>query len=480
MVRVAGLKTSRRPARASALAGRPDPVRAATRIRERAQVLARSARRHVPRAGTAARRRGLRVLRWTELASRQARVLQAVFSTRIFPVLTPLAVDPGHPFPYISNLWLNLAVLVQRPGARRHPFRAGQGAAASPRFVVCRRAGHGFVPLEDVIAANLAICSPACASLERHVFRVTRNADLEMDDDGAEDLLEALEEELRRRVRAPRCAWRSRRRCPSRCATCWRASWRSTPADVYTSPGPLDLVDCGALDLDRPDLKDPPVPVTRRRWSHRRGATSSPRSRAATCWCTTRTSRSRQWSSASSSRRPTTRTCWPSSRRCTGPPAKPDREALIEAAEAGKQVVVAGGDQGPLRRGAQHRLGRERWRRPACTSSTGSSGLKTHSKLCLVVRREEDGGIRRYVHVGTGNYNPHTARIYEDLGLLTADPRLGADVSAPVQLPDRLRPPSGVRAPHRRATDAANADDRADPPRSGAQHAEHPGYIGMK
>ena len=179
---------------------------------------------------------GIRILRWTELDEAQTRVLQAMFGTRIFPVLTPLAVDPGHPFPYISNLSLNLAIRVEDPDTHLIHFARVKVPPLLGRFV-SPEPGI-FVPLEDVIAANLGRLFPGMRVLERHVFRVTRNADLEVDDDGAEDLLEALEEEIRRRRSSPAVRLEIEEGMPPEMRNLLARELQIGPADIYTVPGP--------------------------------------------------------------------------------------------------------------------------------------------------------------------------------------------------------------------------------------------------
>ena len=174
-----------------------------------------------------------------------ARVLQAMFSTRIFPVLTPLAVDPGHPFPYISNLSLNLAIRVEDPDTHLIHFARVKIPPLLGRFV-SPEPGI-FVPLEDVIAANLDRLFPGMRVLERHVFRVTRNADLEVDDDGAEDLLEALEEEIRRRRTSPAVRLELEEGMPPEMRNLLARELQVGPADIYTVPGPLHLAGLAEL-----------------------------------------------------------------------------------------------------------------------------------------------------------------------------------------------------------------------------------------
>jgi polyphosphate kinase len=431
-VRVAGLKRQE-----GAGLGRPrssdglTPSEQLTQIGARAQVVANRLaglyRELAPRLAA----EGIRILRWTELDEAQGRVLQSMFSTRIFPVLTPLAVDPGHPFPYISNLSLNLAIRVEDPDTHLIHFARVKVPPLLGRFV-SPEPGL-FVPLEDVIAVNLGRLFPGMRVLERHVFRVTRNADLEVDDDGAEDLLEALEEEIRRRRTSPAVRLEVEDGMPPEMRNLLARELQVSPADIYTLPGPLDLAGLAELhDLDRPDLMDPPF----------QGRTPSrvvPTDVAeADIFATLRagdmlvqhpydsfgTTVQRLIEQAATD--PNVLAIKQTLYRTSG--QSPIVEALVEAAQAGKQVVVLVEIKARFDEVANIAWART-LENSGCHVVYGMLGLKTHSKLCLVVR-EEDGEIRRYVHVGTGNYNPTTARVYEDIGLLTADPEVGAEVSS--------------------------------------------------
>ena len=431
-VRVAGLKRQEvaglgRPRSADGLM----PSEQLTRIGERAQAIADRLAGLYRELSPLLAAEGIRILRWTELDASQARVLQAMFSTRIFPVLTPLAVDPGHPFPYISNLSLNLAIRVEDPDTHLIHFARVKIPPLLGRFV-SPEPGI-FVPLEDVIAANLDRLFPGMRVLERHVFRVTRNADLEVDDDGAEDLLEALEEEIRRRRTSPAVRLELEEGMPPEMRNLLARELQVGPADIYTVPGPLNLAGLAELqELDRPDLKDAPF---HGRTPSRLVATDMGEAdifaalRAGDLLVQhpydsfgTTVERLIEQAAADPNVLAIKQTLY----RTSG--QSPIVEALVEAAEAGKQVVVLVEIKARF-----DELANIAWARTlenaGCHVMYGMLGLKTHSKLCLVVR-EEEGEIRRYVHVGTGNYNPTTARIYEDIGLLTADPEVGAEVSS--------------------------------------------------
>jgi polyphosphate kinase len=431
-VRVAGLKHQQvaglgRTRSADGLT----PSEQLAQIRERAQVLADRLAGMYRELAPLLGHEGIRVLRWTELDEAQARVLQAVFSTRIFPVLTPLAVDPGHPFPYISNLSLNLAIRVEDPDTHLIHFARVKVPPLLGRFV-SPEPGI-FVPLEDVIAANLGRLFPGMRVLERHVFRVTRNADLDVDDDGAEDLLEALEEEIRRRRTSPAVRLEIEQGMPQEMRNLLARELQIGAPDIYAVPGPLHLAGLmELLDLDRPDLKVPPfqgrtptglVPTEKGEpdifASLRTGdlLVQHPYdSFGATV----------QRLIEQAATDPNVLAIKQTLYRTSG--ESPIVEALVEAAEAGKQVVVLVEIKARFDEVANIAWART-LENAGCHVVYGMLGLKTHSKLCLVVR-EEDGEIRRYVHVGTGNYNPSTARIYEDIGLLTADAEVGAEVSS--------------------------------------------------
>ena len=375
---------------------------------------------------------GVRILRWNELDDAQKKELDELFAERVFPIVTPLAVDPGHPFPYISNLSLNLAVQVRDPSVEEVHFARVKVPPVIPRFISLED-GEIFVPLEDVIAANLDRLFPGMEIVEHPVFRVTRNADLEVDDEGAEDLLEALEAELARRRFTPAVRLEIEEGMPRHILELLERELQITADDVYTSRGPLDLAGLWDLyELDRPELKDPPFQAR----THidlvapEEGATPTMfevlRRRDVLVhhpYDSFRTSVQRFIEEAA--RDESVLAIKQTLYRTSG--ESPIVDALIGAAEAGKQVVVLVEIKARFDERANIQWART-LERAGCHVVYGVVGLKTHCKLCLVVRSEE-GTLRRYAHVGTGNYNPKTARLYEDMGLFTCDEQLTIDVS---------------------------------------------------
>jgi polyphosphate kinase len=432
-VRVAGLR--RQEAAGLAMTRSADGLTATEQlalINERALALgARHAALFLHDVAPALAAAGLRIVRWSDLSADQARRLGEMFEERIFPVLTPLAVDPGHPFPYISNLSLNLAVQVADPDTALVHFARVKvppllGRFASPEDGL-------YVPLEDVIAANLERLFPGMRIVEHQAFRVTRNADLEIDDDGAEDLLEALEDELRKRRFSPAVRLEVEEGMPAQILGLLARELQVQPADVHRLPGPLNLA--GLMDLhaiDRADLKDEPFqPATPPAFVSTDVAEPDlfavlDRGDVLMHHPYESFAASTQRFIEQAASDPHVLAIKQTLYRTSGD--SPIVDALVRAAAAGKQVVVL--VEIKARFDEQNNIGWARVLEQAgCHVVYGVIGLKTHAKLCLVVR-EEDGELRRYVHVGTGNYNPTTARIYEDVGLLTSDPRLGAEISS--------------------------------------------------
>jgi polyphosphate kinase len=375
---------------------------------------------------------GVRIVTWTELADDDARRLREYFRDQVFPVLTPLAVDPAHPFPYISGLSLNLAVSVRDPDTGNPRFARLKVPNNVPRFIPVGAAGTTtFLLLEDLISAHLTQLFPGLDVLDHHLFRVTRNADLEVEEDRDEDLLQALERELARRRFGPAVRLEVTDSMDPQILEVLLSELEISRADVVTVPGPLDLAALMALyDLDRPELKDEPfVPATHPRLSE--GET--PKSVFATLregdvlvhhpFDSFATSVQRFIEQAAAD--PNVLAIKQTLYRTSGD--SPIVNALIEAAEAGKQVVVLVEIKARFDEEANITWARS-LERAGCHVVYGLVGLKTHCKTALVVRREQ-GVLRRYCHIGTGNYNPKTARIYEDLGILTADPRVGADLT---------------------------------------------------
>jgi polyphosphate kinase len=376
---------------------------------------------------------GIRIVHWVDLGDADAMRLREYFRDQVFPVLTPLAVDPAHPFPYISGLSLNLAVSVRDPETGAPRVARVKVPNNVPRFIPVGPVNSQavFLPLEDLIAAHLTSLFPGLDVLDHHLFRVTRNADLEVEEDRDEDLLQALERELARRRFGPAVRLEVTESIDPQILEVLVHELEISPADVVSVPGLLDLSSLMALyDLDRPELKDEPfVPATHPRLSD--GET--PKSVFATLregdvlvhhpYDSFATSVQRFIEQAAAD--PNVLAIKQTLYRTSGD--SPIVEALIEAAEAGKQVVVLVEIKARFDEEANISWARS-LERAGCHVVYGLVGLKTHCKTALVVRRES-GVIRRYCHIGTGNYNPKTARLYEDVGILTADPRVNADLT---------------------------------------------------
>ena len=380
----------------------------------------------------------IKINQWEELDTADRSYLSAVFDEQIFPVLTPLAVDPSHPFPYISNLSLNLAVLVRNPERRAHDFARVKVPPILPRFVALP-GSRVFVALEQVIAAHLGRLFEGQEIVERSPFRVTRSAEFAVEEEEANDLLEAMESVLRFRQRGAEAVRLEVgvEMTPDILELLIRELAISDEA-VYRREAPLGLSGLWELyALDRPELKQEP-------WT----ATTQPALSASEevdlfevlakqdilvhhPYESFATSTGALVAQAARDpdvlaiKQTLYRTSVPDDPAIGGEAAIV--ESLITAAEAGKQVVVlvelkARFDE------ATNIVWAKKLENAGAHVVYGVPGLKTHLKILLVVRREEQE-LRRYAHIGTGNYNPNTARIYEDLGLFTSDPDIGADLS---------------------------------------------------
>jgi len=376
---------------------------------------------------------GIRIVHWGEVGDGESMRLREYFRDQVFPVLTPLAVDPAHPFPYISGLSLNLAVSVRDPESGAPRFARVKVPDNVPRFVPVHTDDDQsvFLPLEDLISAHLGQLFPGLDVIDHHLFRVTRNADVEVEEDRDEDLLQALERELQRRRFGPAVRLEVTDSMDPQILDVLMHELEVAPADVLHVPGLLDLASLMALyGLDRPELKDEPfVPGTHPRLTDG----EAPKSFFATLregdvllhhpYDSFATSVQRFIEQAAAD--PHVLAIKQTLYRTSGD--SPIVQALIEAAEAGKQVVVLVEIKARFDEEANISWAKT-LERAGCHVVYGLVGLKTHCKTALVVRRE-NGVLRRYCHIGTGNYNPKTARIYEDLGILTADPRVGADLT---------------------------------------------------
>ena len=363
-------------------------------------------------------------------AAEKARVL-GVFETDIFPVLTPLAVDPGHPFPYISNLSLNLAVLVVDPGTREERFARVKVPPLLPRFVPLND-GSRFVALEQLIAANLPRLFPHMEIGRHHAFRVTRNADLDLEESEADDLLAAVETELRRRRFGRAVRLEVDQDTPVEVRELLLDELELTSDDVYESSAPLGLGQLWALHaLDRPDLHEAPwVPMTQPRLAtagdgpvdifsvlkERDVLVHHPYDSFTT---------SVEAFITEAADDPNVLAIKQTLYRTSEDTAIVS--ALVRAAEQGKQVAALVEVKARFDEQANIVWARQ-LERAGVHVVYGLVGLKTHSKIVLVVRREDDG-LHRYCHIGTGNYNSETAKVYEDLGLFTSDPAVGEDLT---------------------------------------------------
>ncbi|NHN55501.1 RNA degradosome polyphosphate kinase [Calidifontibacter sp. DB0510] len=385
---------------------------------------------------------GIRLLRMDQLTAAERAHVDDFFLTRIYPVLTPLAVDPAHPFPYISGLSLNLAVMLINPKTEREHFARVKVPPLLPRLIELPRESDEdedalyddrFVAIEDVIAENLSVLFPGMEVREHYTFRVTRNEDLEVEEDDAENLLTALERELTRRRFGPPVRLEVADDMDDHALDLLVRELGVHNAEVYRLPEPLDLRALNLVaDLDRTEVRWPPFVAK----THPALAPVE-RSQPADILAEMRGhdvllhhpydsfSTSVQAFIEQAAADPQVLAIKQTLYRTSGD--SPIIDALIEAADAGKQVLAV--VEIKARFDEENNI---TWARKLERSGVhvvyGLVGLKTHAKLCLVVRQEGDT-IRRYCHVGTGNYNPKTARLYEDLGLLTTDPVVGEDLT---------------------------------------------------
>jgi polyphosphate kinase len=373
---------------------------------------------------------GIRIVRYEERPERHVELRRRFFD-EVFPVLTPLAVDPGHPFPYISDLSLSLAVTVRDPESGERLFARIKVPPVLPRLMEVGQ--RTYILLEQVIAANLDALFPGMEVLEHHLFRVTRNADLSIEEEEAPDLLMAIEEELRKRRFGKVVRLEIERSMPHPTRVLLMQGLDIAPEDVYEISGMLDLSALNEIaDLDVPSLHyEPWLPVIPARLAPT-DPDEEPDIFGALRQGDVLLHHPYESFAASVQRfieqaaeDPDVLSIKQTLYRTSGD--SPIVSALIQAAEAGKQVVVLVEIKARFDERANIVWARA-LERAGAHVAYGLVGLKTHSKVALVVRRE-GRGLRRYVHIGTGNYNPKTARIYVDLGLLTADPELGADVT---------------------------------------------------
>jgi len=369
---------------------------------------------------------GIEILRWKELSAAEQDDLHRLFRERIYPVLTPLLVDPAHPFPYISGLSLSLAVMIADARTGATMFARVKVPPLLPRFLTVAK--RRFVPLEDVIAAHLTELFAGLDILEHHVFRVTRTRDLEVDEDVTEDLMQSLERELQKRRFEPAVRLEVEDSISSDVLDKLVTELGIDHRAVYHLPAPLDLSGLSVIaDEDLPQLKYPPfVPSESALPQDTDIFTTLARQDVLVHHpydsFTTSVERLIDAAAADPGVLAIKQTLYRTSDTST------IVDALIDAAEAGKQVVVVVELKARFDERANISWARK-LEEAGCHVVYGIVGLKTHCKMALVVREESDGTLRRYCHIGTGNYHPTTARLYEDFGLLTAERTVGEDAT---------------------------------------------------
>ncbi|HPU13304.1 MAG TPA: RNA degradosome polyphosphate kinase [Aeromicrobium sp.] len=374
---------------------------------------------------------GIDILRWEELTAAERSQATEFFGKRVFPVLTPLAVDPAHPFPYISGLSLNIALVIRNPKTGKDHFARVKVPDVISRWI--QTAEGRYVALEDVISANLNSLFPGMEIIDHHIFRVTRNEDLEVEEDDAENLLKALEQELLRRRFGPPVRLEVDESMSADVLDLLVGELGISDEEVFRLTGPLDLRSLNEIaDIDRPELKfNPFVPGTHEHLAEVESASpvdvfTALRRRDVLVhhpYDSFATSVQRFIEQAAAD--PQVLAIKQTLYRTSGD--SPIIDSLVDAARAGKQVLVLVEIKARFDEQANIRWARK-LERAGCHVVYGLVGLKTHCKLALVIRDEPDG-LRRYAHIGTGNYNPKTARNYEDFGLLTANPTITHDLT---------------------------------------------------
>ncbi len=437
MVRVAGLKRRIATGLAITSASGLSPQEVLTQISVEAHRLQeRHAKVFIDDIKPQLKEKGIKVVRWAALEEPEKASLGEYFQNQIFPVLTPLAVDPAHPFPYISGLSLNLAVVIRNNSSGKEHFARVKVPPLLPRFV--RIPGNTgvqdvrFVPLEDIIGEFLGQLFPGMEVLQHHTFRVTRNEDLEVDEDEGENLLVALEKELLRRRFGPPVRLEVANDINPQVLELLIRELDINEEDVYHLPSPLDLTGLFEISgIKRPELHFPPHQVITNRFlkpveddtisifnamRQRDILLHHPYESFAT---------SVQAFVEEAAADPKVLAIKQTLYRTSGDP--PIVDALIAAAEAGKQVLAL--VEIKARFDEQNNIA---WARKLEQAGVhvvyGIVGLKTHCKLALVIR-QEGNQLRRYCHIGTGNYNPKTARFYEDYGILTSRESVGEDLT---------------------------------------------------
>ena len=377
---------------------------------------------------------GIEFVHWDQLNDTERGYVTKLFQDRIFPVLTPLAVDPSHPFPYISGLSLNLAVIVKNPTSHEEFFARVKVPEILPRFIATAKTGSTrFLPLEDLIAIHLQELFPGMVIQDHYTFRITRNQDIDLDEEESEDILTSIEQELARRRFGPPVRLEIENGVDEKLVEKLAEEIKINPENIIHIAAPLDLTSLNKIaDLDFPDLKFDPF-----RSRSAKALSEVDQEDPDLFFAAIRQGEillHHPYESFTSSvvqflqnaaQDPQTLAIKQTLYRTSGD--SPIVEALIEAAEAGKQVLAVIEIRARFDEQAN-----VRWARKLEAAGVhvvyGLMGLKTHAKLSLVIR-DEANGLRRYCHLGTGNYNPKTARAYEDLGILSADPELTEDLT---------------------------------------------------
>jgi len=377
---------------------------------------------------------GIEFVLWNQIDETERAYVTKLFQDRIFPVLTPLAVDPSHPFPYISGLSLNLAVIVKNPTSQEEFFARVKVPEILPRFIATAKSGSTrFLPLEELIAIHLQDLFPGMIIEDHYTFRITRNQDMDLDEEESEDILTSIEQELARRRFGPPVRLEIENGVNEKLVEKLAEEIKINPENVFHIDAPLDLTSLHKIaDLDFPELK-----FDRFRSRTAKALSEVDQEDPDLFFAAIRQGEillHHPYESFTSSvvqflqnaaQDPQTLAIKQTLYRTSGD--SPVVEALIEAAEAGKQVLAVIEIRARFDEQAN-----VRWARKLEAAGVhvvyGLMGLKTHAKLSLVIR-DEANGIRRYCHMGTGNYNPKTARVYEDLGILSADPELTEDLT---------------------------------------------------
>lgn len=434
MVRVASLKRRIATGIAVPSASGLDPQEVINRIAEKTKTLqARHADVFKSTITPNLAAHGIEIVHWSNLTANEKQSLNDFYHSQIFPVLTPLAVDPAHPFPYISGLSLNQAVVLRNPNTGKEHFARVKVPPLLPRFVqIPGSDSPRFVPLEDIMGENMAVLFPGMEVLQHHTFRVTRNEDLEVDEEEGDNLLIQLEKELLRRRFGPPVRLEVAEDIDPQVLSLLMRELNIIEQDVYHLPEPLDLKGLSAIGfLKIPELRFEPHPISTNRYlkpleDEKQDIFAAVRDREILVHHPYESfATSVQAFLEQAADDPQVLAIKQTLYRTSGD--SPIIDALIDAAEAGKQVLAL--VEIKARFDEQNNI---TWARKLEAAGVhvvyGIVGLKTHCKLSLVIRQEAKG-LKRYCHIGTGNYNPKTARYYEDLGLISSKESIGEDLT---------------------------------------------------